>query len=149
MKPYSILVFLFVCGCGTSVDSATSEQAFLNTYRNAFENGERDALLRLVKWDGVPDDLRRTQETAYLWFSGKHKITKIEMVPFKLGPEDTQEVDGRPTKLNLEPHYWLLVEHEGNEGFEGSKSTGSVKAPIGVEDGVFFICGAVWDDNQQ
>ena len=85
----------------------------------------------------------------YTSFLGKHKITNIELAPFKLGPEDIQKADGRPTKLNLAATYWLLVEHEGNEGFEGSKSTGSVKAPIGVDDGAFFICGSVWDDNQQ
>ena len=149
MKRMSILMLLVVWDCNAQTDAPTSQQTFIEAYRSAYEGGRREELLRLVKWNGVPDDLRRTQEIMYSWFLGKHKIVSIELVPFKLGPGDTQEVDGRPTELNLDAKYWLLVDHEGNEGYEDSKSSGSIKAPVGIEGGAFFICGTKWADNQQ
>ena len=146
---YLISIVVIAIGCNAEVNLPTSEQDFIETYRTAFESGQSDAILRLVKWDGVPDDLRRSQEFAYTWFVGKHKITTIELVAFEIGPDDTFEVEGRPITTNLEPQFWLLVEHVGNLGFEGGESSGRLKAPVGIENGVFYICGSIWKDSQQ
>src|SRR5437660_12700650 len=48
-----VLALLFLCGCAESRSTK-----FLSTFQQAFDTGNTNALLVLVKWDGMPEAFR-------------------------------------------------------------------------------------------
>ena len=136
---------LLLVGCGDSSPPITTEAQFIRTYKRAFESGDRDTIIAMVKWDGVPDDLREFIEVSLTGYAARHKITEIEMTDFVPHPEMPMAIGGRPIKPNLDPVYSLVVRHEGNEGFRGGRSTAGFDYPVGIDGGVLKFCGLTWD----
>lgn len=139
-------ILLAMFGCGKAPPAPKSEKEFINAYRSAYDNGENAALFSLVKWDGVPDDIRNQLQKALTLWIGTQKVSSIEMIKYEPDPNIAMEVNGRKLKYNLEPRYWLVVKHEGSESSKGLSSYSRFKFPIGVENGVFKLCGAQWDE---
>jgi hypothetical protein len=132
------------CGRASPVPVPKTRAEFIAAYRAAYNAGDKPAVMAMVKWDGVPDDLRRVSEMALTLWIGKHQITSIELVTYEPDPNLPMEIDGRKLESNLPPTYWLVATHEGREGYENSKSTGSVKYAVGIDKGVLRFCGVRW-----
>jgi hypothetical protein len=143
----TILLFasmLLALGCEKGPPAPKTQAEFIEAYRSAYNAGDKAAVLALVKWDGVPDDLRKFSEQVLTLWIGKHQITTIEMASFEPDPELPQEIDGRKLESNLAPNYWLIAKNEGHEGYQNSKSTGSVRHAVGIDNGVLRFCGMRW-----
>ncbi len=139
-----VLLLLVLTDCGKAPAAPRTQAQFIEAYRSAYNANDKAAILNLVKWDGVPDDLRKAYEQWLTIWIGKHQITSIEMVAYEADPNLPTEIDGRKLESNLTPSFWLIAKNEGHEGFENSKSTGSVKCAVGVDGGVLRFCGMRW-----
>jgi hypothetical protein len=133
---------ILVAGCAHQQTCAPrSEAGFVEAYRAAYESGDRRAILRLVKWDGVPRHDRRLMTWALAEGAGHRTVTSIRIVPFEADESWSGDLGGRELESNLEPRYWLLVETRGagpaGEGTVESK----LKTPVGVEEGTLLFCG--------
>lgn len=138
---------LAFAGCSKSPPRPTSKSEFIAASRKAIESREPGELRKLAKWNDVPTELRdQFNDHMRMLARGKYEIKEIELVDVE--PDDivTDKYKGRPTKPNLKPRYWLKVKMltTDGSGFEGSEFGMKLKFPVGVEDGVFKICGTVW-----
>lgn len=131
-------------GCSGKPKPPTSEADFITAYRTAYDAGDRAAVLALVKWDGVPDELRKLTEMALTFGIGNHQIVSIELVAYAPDPKLPMEIEGRKIETNLPPQYWLIVKHKGTLSYDGSESNGSVRYGVGIDNGVFKFCGMYW-----
>ena len=133
---------LSAIGCGKSPPPPTSKSEFIEASRKALENRKISEIRKLAKWDDVPKEFRDQFElVARMATEGKYEIKKIELVDVKPDDDITGRYKGRPCKLNLKPLYWLKVKMAATDG---SNFKLRMRWPVGVEDGVYKICGGVW-----
>lgn len=145
----TFLILFVTCltfSCDEPGPAPKTQAEFIEAYRSAYNAGDRTAVYRLVKWDGVPNDLRTLHERVLTLGIGEHQITRIEMTDYQPDPNLPHEIDGRKVESNLTPIYLLIAEAEKKEGTGKSKWTSSRKCVVGIDNGVLRFCGMRWGD---
>lgn len=130
-----------LAGCGQSAPTPRSQTEFEEIFRTAFENGDRETLMSLVKWDGVPVDLREQQVGELTRGMGHWVIKSLTIKPSSM---QSIEIDEKTLTWNLKPLYFARCRSERTDGtFQDVPSF-----YIGIENGVWRICGEKWQDSK-
>lgn len=123
---------------GTGVKCGSIEQ-FLDYWTRAYDNGNNKALLNLIFSEGIPKSLIDEYSGLFTAYAGKHRVSKTEFAPYtgKVRPYDW---NGKEVLSPIRPKWLVTINTEGNEGFEGQKSTYTVRFAVGeTDDGRFGI----------
>ncbi|MCG8584439.1 MAG: TIGR03435 family protein [Pirellulales bacterium] len=139
MKQALFLSLLVVLGCSAPTVLPKTEKEFVEAYQSAFDQGQREQLLRLVKWDGVPSKLRTFQEETLALMISQAKVHGIQLVPIQWDQISLKE--RQSLTFNLDPQLKLYAWYQGGSFYGGQPATASVSAFVGVENGVYYICG--------
>ena len=136
-----ILTPLLVCSCATSPPAR-----FARTFQQAFDAGNTNALLALVKWDAMPDELRDGMVWKLTNHLGEQRVTERALVSF--GPRETipPNQDGRKLVPNLQPRFLLKVTTESLAGITNPPPLTLRQFLVGVENEKFYICGFRFDE---
>lgn len=127
----------------TPAYSATPEQekAFMDTYKKAFESGDKPALAGLLYTEGTPRDIvalfTRMQDSA-----AGAKIAAMELTEFT--PAELEKLqkpmpgrNGRSFVISLPPYKQLVVTIEPDVARPAGKNT--LKTPVAEKDGRLVI----------
>jgi hypothetical protein len=137
-----LLLVLHLPGCGTAPPAPKTQAAFVDAFRSAYNAGDTAAVLALVKWDGVPGELRPVLESVLTPETWRPQVTRAELLPYAPDPALPDRLtDGRRIAPNLEPRYWFHADIDGRMPPPGGKTSKSIKLAVGVENGVFRFCG--------
>lgn len=82
---------------------------FVGTFQRAFNSGNTNALLALVKWEGMPHELRSGMIWMLTQHTGEQRVTGTTLVSFETRPTIPPYRDGRKLVANLQPKFWLEV----------------------------------------
>lgn len=149
MRPHFLLciAILLSLAFGCSSDSANkhlpqSLDEFKDRLAQAYNTNSPELIESLFLEPEIAPEVIEPSKKFMLRFAGKHKITKLDIIPFnesgyKLTPF---EINGRTITSTVEPKWYLICETEGNEGFEGGKSTWNINAAIGKSDRGYGMC---------
>src|SRR6266850_1354734 len=99
-----LLALLFLCGCATS-----PSKKFVSTFHQAFDTGNTNALLALVSWDGMPEELSSGMVWKLTHYLGRQRVSETALVSFASRPTVPPNHDGRKLVPNLQPKFWLDV----------------------------------------
>jgi len=135
-----ILVTLVLCSCARFSARDPAAQ-FVSTYKLAFDSADTNALLALVKWDGMPDDLRAGMVWKLTSNLGVQRVSLTELLPFDNGATIPPNKDGRKLIANLPPKFWLHVITESISPASYEHTFTSKQFLMGVEDSKYYICG--------
>ena len=114
-------------------------------FQQAFDTGNTNALLTLVKWDGMPEELRSGMVWKLTNYLGKQRVTDTSLVSFDSRPIVPPNQDGRKLVANLQPKFWLDVTTEPLPGISPPPPVTFQAFLIGTENEKFFICGFRFD----
>jgi len=131
-----ILTSLFLCSC-----AKLPPARFVRTFQQAFDAGNTNALLGLVKWDGMPDELRHGMVWKLTNHLGEQRVTETALVSFERSPIVPPNQDGRKLVANLQPKFWLDVTTESLSGISNPPPLEVRQFLVGQENGKFLICG--------
>jgi hypothetical protein len=135
---YIIPIFAFFLLCSCSTPPPTQ---FARTFRRTFDTGDTNALLALVKWDGVPEELRSGMVWKLTNHIGEQRVTKTAWTTFDSQPIIPSNQDGRKLVANLQPKFWLDVTTESLAGISNPPPLALRQFLVGVENEKFYICG--------
>jgi len=138
----ALLLLTAFAGChsSTPTPAPTSVEEFSSAFRTAYDNGDEGSLSELFDWSNVDSKVQKLQLGMVTVLLGKHKITDISIIPFDPATP-SNPVNGREVELNITPTHMFSAKHQGNAGFQGGASSGSVMMPIGKRDGRYYFCG--------
>ena len=136
----AVLFGVLTTGCQNTTPTPSTVEEFSSAFRSAYNSGDKDAIAELVDWTNVDSDLREIQLSILTIFLGHNRVTNIASEPFDPNTPNNP-INGREIELNICPTHMILIEHEGNAGFKGGRSSGSATMPIGVKNGRYFFCG--------
>ena len=131
-----ILTSLFLCSCAKPPPAR-----FVRTFQQAFDAGNTNALLGLVKWDGMPDELRHGMVWKLTNHLGEQRVTETALVSFERSPIVPPNQDGRKLVANLQPKFWLDVTTESLAGISNPPPLEVRQFLVGQENGKLLICG--------
>ena len=141
----ALVLCLFVgCGSGGSTARPKTKDEFVSAFKTAYESGNEAAILNMVKWDGVPDDLRALVTFTLIPQSKNLEIQEINLIPFsQTGPVPGPQLpDAAPIKFNLQPKYWLVYKSTSSGE---QPATWTARFHVGIENGEYFFCGPQHD----
>lgn len=140
-----IAAVLFACtSCsGTRTPHPTTKEEFSEAFKKAFEEGDRQTIGSWVLWGDIPKNLRSTYVEVFTAFAGKNKVVSISIE--KYDPKYVQPMveQGRQIHFSATPVYWFTIETAGNAGFEGGKSSSSLRGALGYDNGKLYFCGPI------
>jgi len=135
-----LLALIFLSGCATSPSTK-----FVSTFQQAFDTGNTNALLALVKWDGMPEELRSGMVWKLTNHLGKQRVSDTALVSFASRPTVPPNEDGRKLVANLQLKFWLFVTTESLAGISNPPPVTIRNFLIGTEDEKLLICGFRFD----
>ena len=130
----TILSLLLVC-CSTEhergVNGAKSQEELLEIIREAVQQRDVDAIMRLGYWENVPE---RMKNGIYRQIPNCFDYNEPNFHMRKMSLEERQaaKAHGETYVWNIEPFAYLVI--EGSDAEDGSLSI-----PIGVRDGQYHI----------
>lgn len=96
-----------------------------------------------MKWDGVPADIRESLEFVLTSGMGRSVIKSLTIEPYS-PPVEALEINGKAVMPNLTPLYTARCTFESSDG----KFKGGSNYAIGLDNGVWRICGMKWQDSK-
>ena len=115
---------------------ATSVEALVEAYRDAYDSGNMQRAMDLFYWRGI-DPRQRTHLKQLVRRDLASRIAKLDVLDADRGPTDFL-VDGVMNRANLPVAGHLLAEFVGNTGARHYSLH-----MIGEKDGVYYIALAV------
>lgn len=150
---FTLVLVVLLIGCDANSTSKTaspsrlieapaqsrSAQQLIDSFKQAHENRDMEAIRRLVYWEGVDDETRQSVESGISSDFGL-PVKRIFIEELSKDEKPEYKLRGVTYRPNLEPVGRMRIEFTSPPG--GQTTTESSAYLIGVKDGSHFIATA-------
>ncbi len=106
---------LLVCAFGCGSKKASDPQVvagFLDGYQAAYEARDREAILLMIDWHGIDEELREYTKASVYPDGGYREIRSAEAVAYEVSIDDTRAYEGKAIELATEPTHRIKIVFE-------------------------------------